>query len=71
MTSASSATADTTTLPAPASRCACADARLVKRPVDSSTIAGGGPPDPTWSGQVQAILAWLAQRTTWLDAQFP
>jgi hypothetical protein len=40
-------------------------------PVNSSTIAGGGPSDPTWSGQVQAILTWLVARTTWLDAQFP
>jgi hypothetical protein len=40
-------------------------------PVDSTMIPEGGPTDPTWSGQVQAIRAWLVARTTWLDAQFP
>jgi hypothetical protein len=50
---------------------AAAERDLVRWPVDSNMIAGGGPSDPTWSGQVQAILTWLVARTTWLDAQFP
>jgi hypothetical protein len=50
---------------------AAAERDNLRWPVDSSMIPEGGPTDPTWSGQVQAIRAWLVERTTWLDAQFP